>query len=78
MPEPAMLLTLQFLSWVADEPRSYVEVMDAWRTSCPRLSIWEDASLGGLVRLESGAEARTVVALTPLGRALLDGVGIAT
>jgi hypothetical protein len=78
MPEPAMMLTLQFLTWVADSPRTYVEVMDAWRTSCPRLSVWEDASLGGLVRLESGPEERTVVALTPLGRAMLDGIGIAS
>ena len=78
MPEPAMMLTLQFLTWVADTPRTYVEVMDAWRTSCPRLSVWEDASLGGLVRLEAGSEERTVVALTPLGRAMLDGIGVAT
>jgi len=36
-------LTLDFLSWLAAEPRTYAEVMDAWRTSCPRLSAWEDA-----------------------------------
>jgi len=77
MAEPAMLLTLQFLSWVADTPRTYVEVMDAWRTSCPRLSIWEDASIDGLVRLEHGPQGQSVVALTPLGHAMLDGVGIA-
>ena len=40
-----MSLTEQFLAWVADRPRTYAEAMEAWRSSCPRLSIWEDAPL---------------------------------
>jgi hypothetical protein len=48
---PAGHLTLQFLAWIGEEPRSYGEVMDAWRTSCPRLSIWEDAVRDGLVEV---------------------------
>src|SRR5262249_45361315 len=48
--EPAMSeamhhLTLQFLAWLAERPRSYAETMEAWRTSCPRLSVWEDATI---------------------------------
>jgi hypothetical protein len=66
MSEAARLLTLQFLAWLAERPRGYAETMDAWRTSCPRLSIWEDARLDGLVRLERG-----VVSLTDSGRAAL-------
>ena len=46
-------LTLQFLAWIADRPRSYQETMEAWRTSCPRLTIWEDAIDDGLVVVES-------------------------
>ena len=42
-------LTLDFLAWLIAAPRSYAEVMDAWRTSCPRLTIWEDAVDNGLV-----------------------------
>jgi len=59
----------EFLVWVADRPRSYREAMEAWRTSCPRLSVWEDAIIEGLVQLENG-DASTV-ALTPRGRAAL-------
>lgn len=65
------MLTLQLLAWVAERPRTYAETMEAWRTSCPRLSVWEDASLGGLVRLTRGDDDRSVVALTEAGRAIL-------
>jgi hypothetical protein len=37
-------LILDLLEWVAGKDRSYEEVMDAWRTSCPRLPVWEDAN----------------------------------
>ena len=67
------LIMVQFLTWVAERLRSYAEAMDAWRTSCPRLSVWEDASLDGLVRLATDADGRTVVLLTARGRAVLDG-----
>ena len=43
MPE-ADPLVLDFVEWVAREPRAYSEVIDAWKTSCPRLTIWEDAA----------------------------------
>jgi hypothetical protein len=42
-------LTLQMLQWLAARPRDYREVMEAWRTSCPRLTIWEDAWSDGLL-----------------------------
>jgi hypothetical protein len=72
MPDPAHALTLQFLAWVAEAPRTYAQAMDAWRSSCPRLSIWEDAILDGLVGFEGGATRnQSRVALTPKGRALL-------
>ena len=66
-------LTEQFLTWVADRPRSYAEAMEAWRSTCPRLSIWEDALGDDLVRLEPGAGGLSAarVVLTPRGQALL-------
>jgi len=67
MSDAARMLTLQFLAWVAERPRGYEETMDAWRTSCPRLSIWEDARLDGLVSLNRG-----VVSITHSGLALLE------
>ena len=48
-------LTRQMLEWIAVRPRDYAEVMEAWRTSCPRLSIWEDACLDGLIDYEPGS-----------------------
>jgi hypothetical protein len=47
-------LTRQMLEWIAARPRDRAEVIDAWRTSCPRLSIWEDACIEGLVDHEPG------------------------
>jgi hypothetical protein len=73
MSPPVSLITMQFLAWVAERLRSYGEAMEAWRTSCPRLSVWEDATLDGLVRLDIDQDGRTVVRLTPRGRAILDG-----
>lgn len=42
-------LILDLCEWIAKEPRSYSDVMEAWRTSCPRLTVWEDAVEGGFV-----------------------------
>ena len=74
-PDPSALLLLQFLAWVADRPRGYAETMAAWRTSCPRLQVWEDATDGGLVALGPAASGSTQgearVVLTAAGRAML-------
>lgn len=47
-------LKRQMLEWIAARPRDYAEVMEAWRTSCPRLSIWEDACAEGLIAYAAG------------------------
>jgi hypothetical protein len=49
-------LVLDLLEWIAKEPRSYRQTMDAWRTSCPRLAIWEEAVDRGFVVRESSAD----------------------
>ena len=63
---------LEFLQWVAAHPRTYSETMDAWRTSCPRLPVWEDAVDGRLVERVSVGQ-KTLVQLTGTGRDLLAG-----
>jgi hypothetical protein len=76
MDDPANALTDQFLGWIADSGRSYGEVMEAWRTSCPRLTIWEDALIEGLVQVENGGgrtREQARVTLTARGRARLNG-----
>ena len=70
MSEPPSLIMIQFLTWVADRPRNYAQAMDAWRSTCPRLSVWEDAIIEGLVGIQSNAN-RTV-SLTPRGTAMLE------
>lgn len=73
MQESVSVLTLEFLTWVSSRPRTYAQAMEAWRTTCPRHSVWEDAMLGGLIQLESGTTInQSKVTLTPLGRAILD------
>ncbi len=72
MSDPSHALTLQFLAWVAEAPRTYADAMEAWRSTCPRLSIWEDAILDGLIAFDvRGPRNQSRVALTPKGRALL-------
>jgi hypothetical protein len=70
MSDPADALLLDLLEWVAVRARPYADVMDAWRTSCPRLTIWEEANDRGLIVRKAGA-AGGKVAITPSGRALL-------
>jgi hypothetical protein len=64
-------LTIDFLAWLAAEPRDYIDVMDAWRTSCPRLTVWEDAIDGGLVARVCIAGRPIRIELTARGEALL-------
>jgi len=68
-------LVLDFVEWIAREPRAYSEVIGAWRTSCPRLTIWEDAADLGLVARESVAGFGLVVSVTAAGQALLRAHG---
>lgn len=74
MSEPAELLTDAFLQWMAARPRCYTDVMEAWRTSCPRLPVWEAAVDRGWVRVEHErgvAMADCPVVLTTAGVAAL-------
>jgi len=64
-------LMRDFLLWVGREPRTYADVMEAWRSSCPRLTVWEDALIAGLVEIE-GESTPQRVRLTPKGSAQLE------
>ena len=66
-PDPLMR---EFLSWVSNRPRTYAETMEAWRTTCPRHTVWEDALSNGLIQHEKTPTESKVV-LTPRGRTLL-------
>ena len=67
-------LLLQLLAWIATRRRLYCETLDAWRTPCPRLPVWEDAVEAGLVEIVAGSESgmrACEVRLTAAGRARL-------
>ena len=68
-------LILDLVEWVAREPRTYREAMDAWRTSCPRLTIWEDANDHGLLTKADGASGELMVHVTEAGLRLLQEEG---
>jgi D-3-phosphoglycerate dehydrogenase len=70
MSETVDALLRDMLAWLARDARPYGEVMEAWRTSCPRLPVWEDANERGFVeqvRVNGGAMVR----ITPTGRQFL-------
>ena len=60
-------LIVDLLQWLAERGRTHEEVMNAWRTSCPRLPVWEDANDLGFVETKQG-----VVRITAQGRAFLE------
>jgi hypothetical protein len=68
-------LILDFLEWLAVKPRPYSEVMDVWRTSCPRFTVWEDVLDLGFVIRRCEAANEPLVDLTPLGRSFLETSG---
>jgi hypothetical protein len=64
-------LVLDLVEWVAREPRLYSEVIETWRTSCPRLTIWEDAIDRGFVARQPVAGAGVRVVITEAGEKFL-------
>lgn len=75
MPQAVNSLTLQLLEWIDAHPRTYRESMEAWRSTCPRLSIWDDAMIDGLIEVQdTGASLDdSPVLLTPAGNRFLNG-----
>jgi hypothetical protein len=74
MHAPVSPLALEFLTWISIRPRTYAETMEAWRSTCPRNTAWEDALIDGLIQIESGgAMNQSEVTLTPRGRTILNG-----
>jgi hypothetical protein len=64
-------LILDLLQWIASE-KSYAEVMDAWRTSCPKLPVWEEANERGFVAREHADGRGAIVTVTASGHAFLE------
>jgi hypothetical protein len=74
MSESANFLMLEFLSWISSRRRTYTDAMNAWQSTCPRHTIWEDAIIDGLIQLNGSRTCNDPeVALTPRGKAYLNG-----
>jgi hypothetical protein len=71
MPDSTENLIRSLLEWLARQDRTYEETMSAWRTSCPRLPVWEEANDRGFVEAVS-ADGRTLVRLTQAGISFLN------
>lgn len=72
MADPVEALIIDLLEWIGPSPRPYAEVMEAWRTSCPRLPVWEEANARGYIDRQHSAATGGLVALSPLGVATLN------
>lgn len=72
MSETVDALVMDLLEWIGPRGRPYDEVIDAWRTSCPRLPVWEEANARGYIDCRRMEGAATVVFVSELGRAAFD------
>ncbi len=68
-------LVRDLLVWIGPRPRPYAEVMEAWRTSCPRLPVWEEANSRGFITRVHEAGQEALVSVTASGRDFLDAHG---
>jgi len=68
---PADSLILDLLEWIGPGPRPYAETLEAWRTSCPRLPVWEDANDQGLITRHRAPEGGRLVSVSAAGTELL-------
>ena len=68
-------LVLDLVEWVGKYPKPYEDVMDAWRTSCPRLQIWEDAVDNGLIVHQFQKPEGAIVRVTEKGQRFLEENG---
>ena len=70
VPDVVDVLLLDLLEWLVNRNRSYEETMDAWRTSCPRLPVWEEANDRGFLSIDKG-RGESAVRLTSAGAEFL-------
>jgi hypothetical protein len=67
VPDTVETLILDLLEWIGPNPRPYGEVLEAWRTSCPRLPVWEDANDRGFIRRHHAPGHGALVSVSAAG-----------
>jgi hypothetical protein len=60
-------LILDLLEWIGPRPRPYAEVLEAWRTSCPRFPVWEDATDRGFIARQHAPGRGALVSVSAAG-----------
>jgi hypothetical protein len=73
MPDPIDALILDLLEWIGPGSRPYGEVMDVWKTSCPRLTVWEDANDRGFIARHREPGRGVLVSVSAAGMTHLRG-----
>jgi hypothetical protein len=71
MPDPVDALILDLLEWIGPHARPYREVMEAWRTSCPRLPVWEEANDRGFIAYHHPQGSEVMVSVAASGAQFL-------
>ena len=72
MKDPLDALVIDLLEWIGPRGRPYAEVIEAWRTSCPRLPVWEEANARGYLVHDHAAGGERLVSVSPTGLAVLN------
>jgi D-3-phosphoglycerate dehydrogenase len=60
-------LVIDLLEWLSKGPQTYDDVLEGWRTSCPRLPVWEEANDRGFINQGFTAGRGRLVSLSPEG-----------
>ena len=71
-------LILDLLEWIGPTSRPYAEVMEAWRTSCPRLPVWEEANERGFIEHHHDSLNRKLISVSMLGQEFLHRMKLKT
>jgi hypothetical protein len=71
VPDPLDAMILDLLEWIGPHARPYREVLEAWRTSCPRLPVWEDANDRGFIEHHRSPGLEAAVRVSTLGTKFL-------
>ena len=72
MSDPVDALVIDLLEWIGPQTRPYAEVIEVWRTSCPRLPVWEEANARGYITREHVEGRGALISVSPIGLDLLD------
>jgi hypothetical protein len=71
MPDPVESSIVDLLEWIGPKARPYREVIEAWRTSCPRLPVWEEPNQRGFIERHHSQGSQAVVSVSAEGARFL-------